>query len=185
MYGKGTEARDFALYRIILPMRRAPANEERKIVKTKKRSESSIHMRNGGGTGKPKNPLSRLLLYTNMTGPGLAALGSSSEAQEAVRQLLEYAGHRAPGQTLTVRGEQDGEWAVLRIEDRGPTMSRKERRLILHPDGTPSDAGGDRGVLVAAKLLRAQGGDVWVEPRPGGGSSFGLCLPVGPETLAS
>lgn len=75
MYGKGTEARDFALYRIILPMRRAPANEERKIVKTKKRSESSIHMRNGGGTGKPKNPLSRLLLYTNMTGPGLAALG--------------------------------------------------------------------------------------------------------------
>ena len=33
-------------------------------------------------------------------------------------------------------------------------------------------------VRVAARLMREQGGDLWIEPRPGGGTSFGICLPA-------
>jgi signal transduction histidine kinase len=81
---------------------------------------------------------------------------------------------------VTIRGERDGEWVVLRVEDRGPTIGRQERRALVDVDGLQSGVGWDDtlGVHVAARLMRAQGGDLWVEPRPGGGSSFGICLPV-------
>ena len=110
----------------------------------------------------------------------LVGVGSSTETAEAVRQLLEYAHRRDPTAPVTIRGERDGEWAVLRVEDRGPTIGRQERRALVDVDGRQSSAGWNEtiGVHVAARLMRAQGGDLWVEPRAGGGSSFGICLPV-------
>ena len=110
----------------------------------------------------------------------LVGVGSVSETAEAVRQLLEYARRRDPTAPVTIRGERDGEWAILRVEDRGPTIVRQERRALVDLDGRPSSTGWNDtiGVHVAARLMRAQGGDLWVEPRPGGGSSFGICLPV-------
>ena len=110
----------------------------------------------------------------------LLGVGSASETAEAVRQLLEYAHRRDPTAPVTIRGERDGGWAVLRVEDRGPTIARQERRALVDVDGRPSATGWDDtiGVHIAARLMRAQGGDLWVEPRPGGGSSFGICLPA-------
>ena len=34
------------------------------------------------------------------------------------------------------------------------------------------------GVRIAARLMRGQGGDLWVQARPGGGTSYGICLPA-------
>jgi signal transduction histidine kinase len=111
--------------------------------------------------------------------PGLLATGSPEETAEALRQLMAYACNRAPTGPVTVRSERDGEWAVLRVEDRGPTMSRDERRTVTAADGRrPPGADGGLGLQVAARLMREQGGDLWVEARPGGGSSFGICLPA-------
>ena len=110
----------------------------------------------------------------------LVGVGSASETAEAVRQLLEYAGRRDPTAPVTIRGERDGDWVVLRVEDRGPPIARQERRALVEVDERLSAAGWNDsiGLHVAARLMRAQGGDLWVEPRPGGGSSFGICLPV-------
>jgi signal transduction histidine kinase len=110
----------------------------------------------------------------------LVGVGSAVETTEAVRQLLEYACRRDPSSPVTITGERDGDWVVLRVEDRGPTIGRQERRALVDLDGRQSAIGWNdtRGVHVAARLMRAQGGDLWVEPRPGGGSSFGICLPV-------
>lgn len=111
--------------------------------------------------------------------PDLVGTGSPGETAEAMRQLLEYAHRRAPGRPLTVRGERDGDWVVLRVDDRGPTMPRQLRRTIAGNDRRPVPGEDDAmGLRVAAKLMRAQGGDLWVEPRPGGGTSFGICLPA-------
>lgn len=111
--------------------------------------------------------------------PDLVAAGSPGETVEAVRQLVDYASRRAPGQPVTLRGERDGQWVVLRVEDRGPTMNRQLRRTVLEDESRrvpgPADA---MGLQVAARLMRGQGGDLWVEARPGGGTSFGICLPA-------
>jgi signal transduction histidine kinase len=114
--------------------------------------------------------------------PDLVGAGSRGETAEAVRQLLDYAYRRAPGRPLTLRGERDGQWVVLRVEDRGATMPRQLRRTIVDHDSRPVPGEDDAmGLRVAAKLMRGQGGDLWVEPRRGGGTSFGICLPVLPD----
>lgn len=110
--------------------------------------------------------------------PDLVAMGSPGETAEAVRQLVDYASRRAPSTPVTLRGERDGEWVVLRVEDRGLTMPRSLRRTVTDPDGRRAPGRDDAmGVRLATRLLRGQGGDVWVEARPGGGTSFGICLP--------
>lgn len=109
----------------------------------------------------------------------LVASGSAGETAEVVRQLVDYATRRAPTTPVTIRGEREGDWVVLRIEDRGPTMPREQRRAMFDPENRRDpDRDDTLGLRVAARLIRGQGGDLWVEARPGGGSSFGICLPA-------
>lgn len=111
--------------------------------------------------------------------PALLATGSPGETAEAVRLLIDYAARRAPGSPVTLRGEHDGEWAVLRVEDRGPTMGRELRRTVLDGESRRLMGADDAlGLRVAARLMKGQGGDLWVEARSGGGTSFGICLPA-------
>lgn len=111
--------------------------------------------------------------------PDLLAAGSPGETAEAVRQLVDGARRRSPAGLVTLRGERDGDWVVLRVEDRGPTMPRQLRRTVTDPDSRREPAReDDMGVRLAGRLMRGQGGDLWVEARPGGGTSFGICLPA-------
>ena len=129
-----------------------------------------------------KEPAWHQYVETDVT-PDLLGVGSPGETAEVVRQLVDYAYCRAPGSAVTLRGERDGDWVVLRVEDRGPTMPRQLRRTIVDPDNRRAPGTDDAmGLRVAARLMRGQGGDLWVEARPGGGSSFGICLPALPPT---
>jgi two-component system, OmpR family, sensor histidine kinase KdpD len=129
-----------------------------------------------------KNPAWHQYLEVDV-GADLLAAGSAGETTEAVRQLVDFAFRRAPDSPVTIRGERDGDWAVLRVEDRGPTVPREVRRTMVDPDPRRGPGREDsREVRVAARLMRDQGGDLWVEARPGGGSSFGVCLPSAPAT---
>jgi signal transduction histidine kinase len=110
--------------------------------------------------------------------PDLLATGSAAETAEAVRQLVDYASRRSRSTPVTLRGDRDGRWVVLRVEDDGPTMPRELRRTLTDPDARREpDREDAMSVQVAARLMREQGGDLWIEPRPGGGTSFGICLP--------
>lgn len=111
--------------------------------------------------------------------PDLLAVGSVGETAEAVRQLIDYASRRSHSGLVTLRGDRDGRWVVLRVEDDGPTMPRELRRTLTDPDARREPGReDDMSVQVAARLMREQGGDLWIEPRPGGGTSFGICLPA-------
>jgi signal transduction histidine kinase len=125
-----------------------------------------------------RDPTWRTGLELDVT-PDLVATGSAGETAVALHQLVEYARRRAPGSPVTLRGERDGEWVVLRVEDRGPAMSRELRRTLTD-SGAGYVAGREDAVnlRLAARLMRGQGGDLWVESRPGGGASFGICLPA-------
>ena len=111
--------------------------------------------------------------------PDLLAVGSPAETAEAVRQLVDYASRRSGPAPVSLRGDRDGHWVVLRVEDDGPTMPRELRRTLTDPEGRREPGREDAiSVRVAARLMREQGGDLWIEPRPGGGTSFGICLPA-------
>ncbi|HEX3542170.1 MAG TPA: hypothetical protein VHT75_17185 [Acidimicrobiales bacterium] len=113
--------------------------------------------------------------------PDLAATGSTGESIEAARQLLAYATRRAPGGGITMRAVRSGGWSVLWIDDRGPGLPARRRRVVIDSEGGRSKATDDLPLHVASRLVRGAGGELRIEKRPGGGCSFGLCLPWLPD----
>ncbi len=114
----------------------------------------------------------------------LVAIGSVADTAQVLANLLANVLRYAPGSALDLRGEQDGEWITVRVEDRGPGIPPGERaRLLLR--GARGAAGSDvagsgLGLYVAARLMRGQGGDLRIEDRPGGGTSVVLTLQTAP-----
>ena len=83
---------------------------------------------------------------------------------------------------------------VSRVEVLDPGLSIREQDhaslfAAFRPSHAPTGqriAGLQLGTSVARALLRAHGGDVWFESRPGRGTAFVAVLPLGPaDTKAS
>jgi two-component system, OmpR family, sensor kinase len=114
--------------------------------------------------------------------PDVAAFGRAPETAEVVQNLLENARRYAPGSPVLIRAQHDGDHVVLRVEDRGPGVPRTEQRTIFHRGVRGSAVNGNEGsglgLFVSTQLMREQGGDLWVEERPGGGASFVARLPA-------
>jgi signal transduction histidine kinase len=108
----------------------------------------------------------------------LVGAGSPAETEEAIRQVLAYAHWRAPTSALTIRGQHDGETAVLWVEDQGPQLSARQRRAFLEPDRRLARSETVTTLHIAIRLTREQGGDFRIADRPGGGASFGICMPI-------
>ena len=117
--------------------------------------------------------------------PSLRALGRPKETAQVLRNLLDNARLYAPGSPVVVRAERRDDWAVLLVEDGGPGVPADERQSIFERSrrGTTSDGtdGSGLGLYVARRLMREQGGDLWVTDRAGGGASFVLSLPIPPD----
>lgn len=117
--------------------------------------------------------------------PSLRALGRPKETAQVLRNLLDNARLYAPGSPVVVRAERRDDWVVLLVEDEGPGVPAGERHSIFERSrrGTTSDGtdGSGLGLYVARRLMREQGGDLWVTDRAGGGASFVLSLPIPPD----
>lgn len=120
---------------------------------------------------------------------GVVGAGSPTQTREVIRLLLANAEHRSPLGRIGVRGGLEERWAVLRVDDTGPLLSRDERRALTDGAGGRGPGGAvgelEMGVVVAGRLMRDQGGDLWIEPRPEGGCSFAVCLPATPSPVAA
>jgi signal transduction histidine kinase len=113
---------------------------------------------------------------------GLAVLGRRADTAEVIRNLIENTRRHAPGSVIDLRVERDDTWVVLRVDDRGRGVEREDREAIFERghrgDATAAVEGSGLGLFVSRRLMRDQGGDLWVEDRQGGGASFTLCLPA-------
>jgi len=108
-------------------------------------------------------------------------------ARQAIRGLLDNALRYSPpcgGVRLTARHE--GEQVVVRVSDRGPGLPSTELGRVFEPfyrSGRTEDGGLGLGLAICRGLVRAQGGDVWAESRPGVGTTFSIALPISPVRL--
>lgn len=117
---------------------------------------------------------------------GLLAVGNANKTVQVVRTLLDNAARYAPGSPVHIRAERREDWVAVFVEDRGPGVSRADRRHIFERGrrGTGVTANGQGlGLFVATRLMEEQGGRLWVEDRRGGGASFGLSLRVKREVI--
>jgi two-component system sensor histidine kinase KdpD len=77
-----------------------------------------------------------------------------------------------------------GEGSVeLAVSDRGPGVAKEFHSRVFDKffrmPGQTTDGGVGLGLAICDAIVKAHGGRIWVEDRPGGGASFRITLPLG------
>jgi signal transduction histidine kinase len=112
----------------------------------------------------------------------LTAIGRAEGVAQVVAGLLVNASKHAPG-PVDVAAVRDGAFVTVRVADRGPGIPRADRERVfeLGERGASPAPGQGIGLHVARRIMRSMDGDLWAEPRVGGGAVFVLCFPTPPE----
>ena len=115
-------------------------------------------------------------------GDGVVAEVNHAALRHIMENLEDNAAKYAPGAPPERRVRAEGDWVYIDVMDRGPGMSAEERakafdRFWRADNSTARTTGGcGLGLSIARLLARAQGGDLTVAPREGGGTVFTVKL---------
>ncbi|MFL5692371.1 MAG: CheR family methyltransferase [Ktedonobacteraceae bacterium] len=116
-----------------------------------------------------------------------ALLGNWDEArlEQVVNNLLSNAMKYSPsGTTVTVAIDCQPNEVVIRVRDQGQGMSKEEQAHIfdrfyrVHRSEETRADGLGLGLYIAHEIITRYGGRMWVESRPGKGSTFYVSLPL-------
>ncbi len=117
--------------------------------------------------------------------PGIpTAVADPTYVEQVVRNLLSNAAkYGGPDATVLARVRADEREITVSISDDGPGFPAEEAdrlfELFFRSAGTASAAAGAGiGLFVCARLIKAMGGRIWAETRPGGGAEFIFTLRV-------
>jgi PAS domain S-box-containing protein len=113
--------------------------------------------------------------------PVPVVMGRPAELNEVVTNLILNAIDAMPqGGTLRLRTRSQDRHVVFTVTDTGIGMTEAVRRRIFDPFfTTKGEEGTGLGLPVSYSIVKRHGGDIRVESRPGGGSTFTVVLPVG------
>jgi two-component system sensor histidine kinase KdpD len=95
-----------------------------------------------------------------------------------VENALRYS---SSADSVEVRAALDAGEVVVSVSDRGPGVPAGEREAIFEAfrRGTGTgEQGSGLGLAIARGFAALNGGRVWVDRAPGGGSTFSLALPA-------
>jgi signal transduction histidine kinase len=110
--------------------------------------------------------------------PGLEVIADPVAIERVVTNLLLNAG-RYGSPPVTVSAKRDDGFVRIVVEDQGPGIAEElQSRLFerFERGGQPGDGAG-LGLSIARAYARAQGGDLFYEPR-GGGARFEFAFPA-------
>ena len=114
-------------------------------------------------------------------GAAVTALIDKMRFERIVANLLENAPHHGGGPVRISIEPTDGPFLLVAVEDAGPGVARGERARIFERFARGSAArhrvGTGLGLALVAEHATAQGGEAWVEDRPGGGARFVVRVP--------
>lgn len=107
---------------------------------------------------------------------------------QVLRNVLENASKFAPPSSeIRIVASAWHSSVELRIIDRGPGIDPEERTRVFdefYRGGDGRAAGTGLGLAVAKALVRANGGEIWIEGTPGGGTTVAIRLPAAPGVPA-
>jgi PAS domain S-box-containing protein len=103
--------------------------------------------------------------------------------------LLDNARKYSPkGSEIRVFAREEKSRLIIGVSDQGAGIAKPGQAIIfkpferLKPVGFEGAKGAGLGLLVCRRLVEAHGGQIWVESKPGQGSSFFFSLPLsGPD----
>jgi NtrC-family two-component system sensor histidine kinase KinB len=99
-----------------------------------------------------------------------------------IGNALRYARRR-----VEISGEKAGRWINLYVKDDGKGIPHEYQHRIfdkfVQVEGQKTPGGAGLGLAIAKEIVRAHGGNIWVESEPGKGSLFIVALPAARSPL--
>ena len=116
-------------------------------------------------------------------GPALApVLADRAQIERVLTNLLTNAIRAtAPGGTVTVTAEADGDGARMAVRDTGHGIAAEHLPRLFEPFTHvpgPDSRGAGLGLSIAKRIVDAHGGRIWAQSEPGRGAVFSFTLPT-------
>ena len=91
-----------------------------------------------------------------------------------------FAEKQTGGGVVTVTAEKDNDQLVLSVKDTGPGVDPRVKAKIFKEMVTnKGNMGTGLGLYISNAVVRGKfGGEVWLKDNPGGGSIFGVTIPL-------
>jgi two-component system sensor histidine kinase KdpD len=104
---------------------------------------------------------------------------ASMALRQVVDNCLKYS---PPASPLAVAAHSEADRVTIRVRDQGPGIPEREHdrvfdRFYRRRSAKDRAPGSGLGLYIAREIIRAHGGDLWVENALGAGSEFCLTLP--------
>ena len=102
----------------------------------------------------------------------------------ALRQLIDNALKYSPRDTpVSVAAESSDGRVIVSVADHGPGIPEEEQSRIFEKFYRAEASrhqipGAGLGLVIAREIIQVHGGEIWVESKPGEGSSFRFSLPI-------
>lgn len=107
-------------------------------------------------------------------------LADRVQVQQVVLNLIRNAMdamEEAPRRELTIAVERTADgMAEVRVRDTGPGIAPEAAAHLFQPFMTTKAHGMGVGLSISRTIIEAHGGQIWVEPTPGGGATFRFTL---------
>jgi two-component system sensor histidine kinase HydH len=104
------------------------------------------------------------------------------KVKQVLINLVQNALDAAPaGSAVTMEAAATSGGAEARVLDRGRGLDAGLGSKVFEPGVTTKEAGSGLGLTIARALARQHGGELHLEPRPGGGTVARLVLPAAPS----
>ncbi|CAN5354735.1 hybrid sensor histidine kinase/response regulator [soil metagenome] len=117
--------------------------------------------------------------------PTIIVSGLRTGAAAVLQNLLSNAIKYSPcGSRIRISASSHATQGRMNVMDRGPGINGAERQKLFQRFSrtasapTAGESGTGLGLALAKQQARAMGGDLWFDPRIGGGSSFTFELPL-------
>ncbi len=105
-------------------------------------------------------------------------LGDAGQLTQAAYNLIKNAIQAmSEGGRLTIDVEVDDIHVHVRFADTGPGIDEVALQRLMEPYFTTKSSGTGLGLLIVDRIVRAHGGELTIESRPGEGAAFTISLP--------
>lgn len=103
----------------------------------------------------------------------------ASQVERALRNLLENAiRHAGPGGRVVVSADEMADQIQFTVADSGPGLGVADQKRVFEPFvQVEHGAGAGLGLAIVRGIVRAHGGQIWVDSGPGPGAAFSFTLP--------
>jgi signal transduction histidine kinase len=127
----------------------------------------------------PEAEAARVTLATAVDDAADGPSVDPEQFQQVVVNVLLNAIQASPrGGRVSVRYRRDEDRGVIEVTDQGPGVPPEAAARLFEPFFTTKERGSGLGLAISQRIVSAHGGEIRLEPAPGGGTRVEIGLPI-------